>query len=284
MLLSAKSLHPLETELNTSATHLTPGEGFLSGESFRTMTSSQEGLLSTLPDEWKQLSEQASPSALLTWALGQWSAEEITLACSLGVEDLLLVELWEKLGGKRVFVLDTGRLHPETYNLLHTYQQASTLQWEIYAPQAEAVQELVQSQGINGFFRSVEARRACCHVRKVEPLKRALAGSKAWITGLRREQSSTRQHLQGVEFNDPVEGIVKLNPLAFWTEEQVWNEARAQNLLTNPLHQQGFPSIGCQPCTRAIAPGEDVRAGRWWWESPEHKECGLHGRTLRSAS
>ena len=214
--------------------------------------------------------------ALVAWAAGTFG-ETLALACSTGVEDCVLIHLASLTGCPvRVFMLDTGRLHPETYE---TYERLRLrypgLHFQVFAPDAAEVEALVAKQGLMGFRESLEARHACCDVRKVHPLQRALAGSHAWLTGLRREQSPTRRDLAPVE---PDGERLKIAPLLDWSEAQTWDYAKAHHIPTHPLHQQGFPSIGCAPCTRAIQPGEDIRAGRWWWEHPEHKECGLHQR------
>ena len=219
------------------------------------------------------------PSHLDAQGLVAWAAntfgEALALACSTSVEDSVLVHLASLTGHPmRVFLLDTGRLHPETYEtferLRHRYP---SLRFQVFAPEAADLEALVQAQGLLGFRDSLEARHACCEVRKLRPLKRALMGASAWLTGLRRAQSPTRQDLSAVE---PEGERLKLSPLLDWSVAETWAYAQAHDIPTHPLHSQGFPSIGCAPCTRAIAPGEDLRAGRWWWEHPEHKECGLH--------
>jgi phosphoadenosine phosphosulfate reductase len=178
----------------------------------------------------------------------------------------------------RVFALDTGRLHPETYEVMEEVRRRYGVRIESYFPERESVEALVREKGLFSFRLSVAERKECCAIRKVEPLRRALQGRAAWVTGLRREQSVTRADVEVLEMDEAHGGIAKLNPLAAWSEAQVWEYARAHRVPTNVLHARGFPSIGCAPCTRAIAPGEDPRAGRWWWEAPEHKECGLHLR------
>lgn len=199
-----------------------------------------------------------------------------TLASSLGAEDMVLTDMIFGGGlGIEVFTLDTGRLPNETYALLDAIAERYGRRPRIVFPQAEAVERYVAEHGANAFYRSVELRQACCRIRKVEPLARALAGKRAWVTGLRRSQSATRGDL-AVESFDTVYGLMKFNPLADWSEEEVWGYIRMHRVPYNPLHDRGYPSIGCMPCTRAVAPGEDVRAGRWWWERPESKECGLH--------
>jgi phosphoadenosine phosphosulfate reductase len=174
-----------------------------------------------------------------------------------------------------VFTLDTGRMFPETYSTwsstLERYKKPITA----YYPDALALQEYIVEKGPNGFYESVENRKQCCHIRKVEPLKRALAGKRIWVTGIRAEHSANRDHMPQVEW-DEVNQVIKFHPLLHWTTEQVKDYIRKENIPYNPLHDKGFVSIGCAPCTRAVRPGEDFRAGRWWWEDSTKKECGLH--------
>ncbi len=201
---------------------------------------------------------------------------ELAFANSFGAEDMVLTDLILSHGLPiTVFSLDTGRLPAETYTLIGEVERRYGTKLEIYFPDAGAVEPFVRSHGINAFYDSVELRKACCGVRKLEPLRRALAGRKAWITGLRAAQSVTRAGLPVREF-DAANGLEKLNPLSDWTETEVWAYIRINEVPYNALHDQFYPSIGCAPCTRAIAVGEDVRAGRWWWEDPDTKECGLH--------
>jgi len=171
--------------------------------------------------------------------------------------------------------LDTGRLHNDTYETMAKTSQKYGFNYEVYYPSQEHLEELIQKKGINLFYESVENRKACCRIRKVEPLSRALSKVSAWVTGLRKAQSVTRADIPLVEWDD-VHQIIKINPLHDWSESDVWNYIKENSIPYNPLHDQGVPSIGCAPCTRAIKPGEDIRSGRWWWESPESKECGLH--------
>ncbi|HVL75934.1 MAG TPA: phosphoadenylyl-sulfate reductase [Noviherbaspirillum sp.] len=197
-------------------------------------------------------------------------------ASSLAAEDMVLTDLI--LRAKlpiTIFSLETGRLHKETLAMLDRVRAHYDYEIRLYKPEQSAVDVYVRENGLNAFYDSVEMRKECCRIRKVEPLRRALAGNRAWITGQRRAQSSTRAEL-AVQEDDPAHGMVKFNPLADWSEQQVWDYIRANEVPYNPLHDRGYPSIGCEPCTRAIQPGEDIRAGRWWWESPESKECGLH--------
>jgi phosphoadenosine phosphosulfate reductase len=208
-------------------------------------------------------------------------------ASSLAAEDMVLTDLILKAGLPiGIFSLDTGRLHPETLAVVDAVKARYDYDITLYHPNAQAVDEYVATNGLNAFYNSVELRRACCAIRKVEPLGRALAGNKAWVTGQRRAQSTTRAEL-AVEEADQAHGMTKFNPLADWSEQDVWDYIRANDVPYNALHDQGFPSIGCAPCTRAVQPGEDVRAGRWWWENPDSKECGLHmvdGKLIRIKS
>ena len=202
------------------------------------------------------------------------------LAASFGAEDMVLIDLIVRTRlPVSVFSLDTGRLPGETYDLIDRTRERYGIDIEVYFPDASTTEAHVREHGMNGFYRSVELRQRCCAIRKTEPLARALAGKGAWITGLRRGQSATRHDVEPQEF-DPVHALPKFNPLADWSDADVWGHIRRHGVPYNRLHDRGYPSIGCAPCTRAIEPGEDVRAGRWWWERPETKECGLHGRTL----
>jgi len=220
--------------------------------------------------------EAKSAQEILAWALAEFHPR-IALAASFGAEDVVVIDLLMRLNPKaRVFTLDTGRLPYETYSLMEAIRERYGLAVEIYFPQADAVEAMVREHGVNLFYRSIENRKHCCGVRKVEPLGRALQGLSAWITGLRRDQAVTRTKVRKVEIDADHGGIVKVNPLADWTWERVWEYIRAHNVPYNRLHDRGYPSIGGAPCTRAVAPGEDPRAGRWWWENPETKECGLH--------
>jgi phosphoadenosine phosphosulfate reductase len=202
----------------------------------------------------------------------------IALSSSLGLEDQVLTEMVCSIDkNTKIFTLDTGRLFPETYDLIHRTNQKYGIKMQVYFPDAQQVEEMVNTQGINLFYNSVEARKTCCRIRKIEPLKRAFAGLEVWICGLRREQSVTRSEMKPIEW-DEANGLIKLNPLIEWSEEQVRAYISEHKIPYNPLHDKNYPSIGCLPCTRAILPGEDIRAGRWWWESPDTKECGLHKR------
>jgi phosphoadenosine phosphosulfate reductase len=199
------------------------------------------------------------------------------LANSLGAEDMVLTDLIARAGLPiSIFSLDTGRLPEETLELLQRAQvRYPELRFQVYYPDHAALEAFVAARGINAFYQSVELRKSCCEVRKIEPLRRALAGRPAWLTGLRRQQSPTREGLGDRAFDND-NGLMKFNPLIEWSEQDVWDYIRAGDVPYNVLHDRHYPSIGCAPCTRAIAVGEDLRAGRWWWENPESKECGLH--------
>jgi len=197
-------------------------------------------------------------------------------ASSLAAEDMVLTDLILKHKlNIDIFSLETGRLHKETLNMLERIKETYDYEVKLYEPDTEAVDNYVKQHGLNAFYDSVDMRKECCRIRKVEPLNRALKGKKAWITGQRRAQSATRTEL-AVQEDDVAHAMQKFNPLADWSEDDVWHYIRSNNVPYNALHDKGYPSIGCEPCTRAIQPGEDVRAGRWWWENPESKECGLH--------
>lgn len=225
-----------------------------------------------------------------TVAVLQRVATEFTpavFASSLAAEDMVLTDLiLRKKLAIGIFSLETGRLHAETLGMLDRIEAHYGSAVTLYKPDPAAVNDYVEKHGLNAFYDSVEMRKECCRIRKVEPLKRALAGQRAWVTGQRRSQSSTRAEL-AVQEDDAAHGMQKFNPLADWSEEDVWHYIRSNQVPYNPLHDKGYPSIGCEPCTRAIQPGEDVRAGRWWWENADSKECGLHmvdGKLIRIKS
>ena len=202
----------------------------------------------------------------------------IALSSSLSIEDQTLTDIIVNQDkNTRIFTLDTGRLFPETYQLIEKTNMTYGIKIEVFFPDYHEVQRMVREEGINLFYNSVESRHRCCQIRKLEPLKRAFQGLDVWICGLRREQSITRQDMQVVEW-DEMHQLIKVNPLISWTEQQVWDYIKMHSVPYNKLHDRGYPSIGCEPCTRAVQPGEDVRSGRWWWESPGHRECGLHQR------
>ena len=209
-----------------------------------------------------------------------------TLASSLSIEDMVVTDAILRNGiGLEIFTLDTGRMHQDTLDVITAIERRYNARIKVYTPDPQAVTQYVTMHGRDAFYQSVDLRKRCCEIRKIEPLKRALAGKKAWLTGLRRSQSVTRDALQ-IQAYDANYGLEKFNPLADWSEEEVWAYIRAHDVPYNRLYDQGYRSIGCAPCTRPTVAGEDVRAGRWWWEQPESKECGLHvgpdGRLVRS--
>ena len=216
----------------------------------------------------------AAAQSLLAAIAGNWSPA--TFANSLGAEDMVLTDLIVKSALPiEIFSLDTGRLPLETYDLMAAVDRHYGLKLKVYFPQSTPVEDYVRQHGINAFYESVALRKACCHMRKVEPLQRALAGKRAWITGMRAQQAATRDGLP-VQAYDEGNGLEKFNPLADWSEKEVWTYIKQNGVPYNALHDKFYPSIGCAPCTRAISIGEDVRSGRWWWENADTKECGLH--------
>jgi phosphoadenosine phosphosulfate reductase len=222
--------------------------------------------------------EAKSPEELLRWSMDQYG-DKAGLASSFGVEDMVLIDIIAKLNGPlTIFTLDTGRLHEETYELMDRVRSKYGLKIKTYFPDRDKVENLVREKGFFSFRESVDNRKECCYIRKVEPLNRALGELKAWITGLRRSQGVTRTDIPKVMEDTDHPPLIKINPLAEWSEEQVMNYIIENNVPINILHKRNYPSIGCAPCTRAVEHGEDIRAGRWWWENPEHKECGLHNR------
>jgi phosphoadenosine phosphosulfate reductase len=202
--------------------------------------------------------------------------DRIALTSSLGAEDQVLTHIILSIKpDARIFILDTGRLHSETYELMSLTMKQYKMKYEFLFPESADVEAMESQEGPDLFYESIENRKKCCFVRKVKPLRKILSSLDVWITGLRKEQSVTRNDLEKIEW-DEANGLIKLNPLADWTEKQVWAYIKEHHVPYNKLHDQGYPSIGCAPCTRAVKPGEDLRAGRWWWENPEQKECGLH--------
>ncbi len=214
---------------------------------------------------------------ILDWAIGKFHPR-LALSCSFGdPEGMVLLDMMHRIEvGSRVFVLDTGRMHQETYDLIDRVRDRYDKEVEVVLPESGAVQEMVREQGMNLFYESLQKRQLCCRLRKVEPSARFLAELDAYVTGLRREQSLTRSDTRKVEVDRANGGILKVNPLVDWSYDDVWQYVRSHSVPVNRLHSQGYPSVGCAPCTRAVKAGEDPRAGRWWWENPETKECGLH--------
>lgn len=220
---------------------------------------------------------ERNPAEVLEYFLKEFPGKA-ALSSSLSYEDQVLTDMMVRIRkDARIFTLDTGRQFPETYELIDRTNMQYGISIEVFFPDFRKVQEMVREHGINLFYDSVELRHKCCEIRKIEPLKRALHGVDVWISGLRRSQSVTRAGMQMVEY-DAADDVLKLNPLILWSEEQVKQYVKENGVPYNRLHEKGFPSIGCQPCTRAVAPGDDIRSGRWWWEDPDHRECGLHVR------
>ena len=232
------------------------------------------------PNDFTDGLEALKPHELLTWAFEKFD-NRIALASSFQAEESVLIDMAYRIGKSdfRVFTLDTGRLNQETYECMDAIQERYGVRVEVFFPDAREVEAMVRQHGLNLFYKSTELRKMCCAVRKVNPLNRALKTLDAWMTGLRREQSVTRDSIQKIQVDHDHGGILKLNPLVDWSQEEVWNYIHKYSVPYNRLHDAGYPSIGCAPCTRAVAPGENLRAGRWWWESPEAKECGLHARS-----
>lgn len=225
-------------------------------------------------DLLKGESEQLDTEPLLQYLLKRFKGR-IVLASSLAAEDQVLTDMICRIDPEtQIITLDTGRLPQETYDVIERTRRHYGVNIRILFPDAAEVERLA-AQGPNAFHESIEQRKQCCYVRKVQPLRRALENADVWICGMRREQSPTREQLERIQWDHQFE-MIKLSPLADWTTEQVWNYIRLHQVPYNALHDKGYASIGCAPCTRPVGPGEDIRAGRWWWESPEHKECGLH--------
>lgn len=221
--------------------------------------------------------EKKDAKDVLSWAMEKFSPK-IAFASSFGAEDVVVIDLMVKIdkNNTRIFTLDTGRLNPETYEVMDTIQKKYQIPIETLFPDHLEVEKMVYENGINLMYQSVSNRKLCCEIRKVHPLKRILGTLDAWVTGLRRDQTFTRANTKKIEIDSSNNDIVKINPLADWTNDMVWDYIKQNGLTYNKLHDAGYPSIGCAPCTRAILPGDDLRSGRWWWENDLHKECGLH--------
>ena len=221
--------------------------------------------------------ERQSAQEILSWCISSYG-RKIGFASSFGLEDVVIIDIMSKIDKDRsyIFTLDTGRLNQETYDLMDKIRKKYDLTIDVFFPPTDKVEEMVREKGLNLMYDSVENRKLCCNIRKVIPLKRALQNLDGWITGLRREQTSTRANIKKIELDNTNNNILKINPLADWTSDMVLDYIRKNNVPYNKLHDVGYPSIGCEPCTRSIKAGEDPRAGRWWWENSSNKECGLH--------
>jgi len=226
--------------------------------------------------------EKLTQTVHLLKQAAQAYAGEVVFACSFGAEDVVLLDILDKHDIEiRVVSLDTGRLPQETYDVMDQWRKKSSLNFDIYLPDANDVEAMVQLEGVNLFYESIEKRKQCCHVRKILPLKRALSGAKAWVTGLRGGQAGSRADMQAIE-DDKAFGLKKFNPLIMWEEQDVWDYIKSNDVPYNALHDKFYPSIGCAPCTRAISVGENPRAGRWWWEQDDAvAECGLHASPIK---
>ena len=226
-------------------------------------------------NELNERFQNSSPEEVIGYFLKDFNGKT-AFGTSLGAEDQALTKMIADIDPDTfIFTLDTGRLFTETYNLINITMKTFSVKINVFFPDAEQVERMVNEFGINLFYDSVEKRELCCNIRKIEPSKRAFSGIEAWICGIRRNQSVSRYSTQVVEWDDQ-NNLIKVNPIFKWTEEQVWEYIKKYSIPYNQLHDNGYTSISCQPCTRAITQGEDVRAGRWWWEEPEKKECGLH--------
>lgn len=229
-------------------------------------------------DEYADALTGKSAEEILKWAAESFPEGKAAFATSLGLEDQIITDMIARTApGIPVFTLDTGRLFQETYDLIEETSRRYKIEIEVLFPDRNEIESMVKEHGPNLFYYSVENRKLCCRLRKVHPLRRRLSDLDAWICGLRREQSVTRTDVRPVEY-DGANGLVKINPLVDWTEDRMHAYIRENSVPYNRLHDQGYPSIGCRPCTRAVKEGEDVRAGRWWWENPDSRECGLHPR------
>ncbi len=225
----------------------------------------------------QQLNESLkTPQEILKWSLDNLHPR-IAMASSFGAEDVVVIDMLIKINPKaRIFTLDTGRLNQETYDVMDAIRKKYNVNLEVMFPDQNEVEQMVRVNGLNLFYDSVGNRKLCCGIRKVHPLNRILSTLDGWITGLRADQTEVRSNANKIEFDEQHNGILKINPIIEWTWEQTWDYIKKYDIPYNKLHDKGFPSIGCEPCTRAIKSGEPLRAGRWWWESDSQKECGLH--------
>jgi phosphoadenosine phosphosulfate reductase len=228
-------------------------------------------------EQIQQLNENLkTPQEVLKWSLDNLHPR-IAMASSFGAEDVVVIDMIMKINSKaRIFTLDTGRLNQETYDIMDEIRKKYSMNIEVMFPDQNETEQMIRVNGMNLFYHSIENRKLCCGIRKVHPLNRMLSTLDGWITGLRADQTEMRLKANRIEFDEQHNGIIKINPIIEWTWEQTWDYIKKNNIPYNKLHDRGFPSIGCEPCTRAIKPGEPLRAGRWWWESDSQKECGLH--------
>jgi phosphoadenosine phosphosulfate reductase len=236
------------------------------------------------PESLNSRFETETATDILRWTFDHFEHDKIAFSTSFGAEGMVLMHMMVSMGLKpRIFTIDTGRNFQETYDVWNEATQRFGVEIECFSPDAEDLRELLQGHGPNLFYESVENRKRCCHVRKVLPLMRALKGADAWLAGLRRQQGSSRQDIDIISWNE-THGLYKVCPLANWHEENVWTYIRNNDVPYNKLYDQGFQTIGCAPCTRPVRPSEDIRSGRWWWETDEQKECGIHieeGKVVR---
>ncbi|HKU32425.1 MAG TPA: phosphoadenylyl-sulfate reductase [Candidatus Nitrosotalea sp.] len=232
---------------------------------------------SVTAEQIQQLNETLkTPQEVLKWALDTLHPR-LALASSFGAEDVVVIDMMMKINPKsRIFTLDTGRLNQETYDVMDEIRNKYNTNIEVMFPDSNEVEQMVRVNGMNLFYQSMGNRKLCCGIRKVHPLKKMLSTLDGWITGLRADQTEVRSSAQKIEIDPQHDGIIKLNPIIDWTWDQTWDYIKKNGVPYNKLHDKGYPSIGCEPCTRAIKPGEPLRAGRWWWETDPEKECGLH--------
>jgi len=235
-------------------------------------------------EELNEKYANSTPEEVLSYFYEQFRGK-LVFSSSMGAEDQVITDMIVRLGLPiNIFTLETGRLFPETYRLIEQTCRHYNIRIKIFFPDYKNIENMVQEKGINLFYDSIENRKLCCHVRKVEPLKRALSGFDAWMTGIRKDQTIDRFYTKMIEWDESHQ-LIKISPLHKWTEKMVWDYIRKNNVPYNELHDKGFPSIGCQPCTRSVQPGDDPRSGRWWWEKDQKKECGIHsGDDLRTGN
>jgi phosphoadenosine phosphosulfate reductase len=248
------------------------------------MSSTPVSAVNTPPSPLATIDQAKVATALARLRAAVKDYGRVVYSSSLGAEAMVLTDLiWTEVPEIEIFTLDTGRLPEQTYDLIERLERRYQRRIRVYYPDPTAIEAYVAQHGINGFYNGVEQRQSCCAIRKIEPFRRAVHGAGAWVTGVRHEQSAARGAAQPTEF-DSANGLAKISPILEWTHDEVWAYIRSKNLPYNPLHDQGYPSIGCAPCTRAVEPGEDSRSGRWWWENTNSKECGLHPKARAGTS